>query len=78
MTFEADFPFHELLRMSAGAFPAGAVWAVTCGSALALQGLKYNPSDLDFFSGSKDSYGLFDSLARIGLDVVFPMAWRES
>jgi hypothetical protein len=50
-------------------FPAGVVWAVTCGSALALNGIDHRPTDLDIFAPVRDARRLWDSLQ--GLPEVF-------
>jgi hypothetical protein len=59
-----------LATTSARRFPTGTVWAVTCGSALALAGVDHRPSDLDIFAPAGDAQCLWDSLQ--GLPQAFP------
>jgi hypothetical protein len=68
--------FEALLCDLARRFPAGARWALTCGSALTLHGLDYEPSDLDFFGDSDSAERLGRALH--GLPIVFPMELRHS
>jgi hypothetical protein len=71
-----SFPHVRLLISLLDRFPQDARWALTCGSALALHGLKYVPSDLDFFAPIEDLHRITNGLCD--LQVVFPMKWRTS
>lgn len=57
-------------------FPDDTCWAVSCGTALALQGLRHRPNDLDLFGPRTDAACLAAALAD--LTVVFPFALRQS
>jgi hypothetical protein len=59
----------KLAATVARLFPAGVVWAVTCGSAFALNGVDHWPTDLDIFAPARDARRLCDSLQ--GLPEVF-------
>lgn len=50
-------------------------WAVSCGTALALHGVPYRPTDLDVFAGQEDASRIAASLRDFG--VVFPYAFRH-
>jgi hypothetical protein len=67
---------EEVLCLVAQRFPPDAVWAVSCGAALALHGLEYRPNDLDIFAGRHDGARLAEAL--LGLPVVFPYAYCNS
>lgn len=72
----SNFPFEEQLSDCVSRFSSVPGWAVSCGSALRLHGLDYEPHDLDFFAGSTDAYKMADKLQDV--PAVFPFEWRAS
>jgi len=71
-----DFPFAALLAKVMDRFPRDSRWAVTCGSALALNGVDYKPTDLDFFGPIDDIKRIVRS--KTGFEEVFPCEWRKN
>ncbi len=60
---EANLP-QEIIKLAATTarrVPAGVRWAVTCGCALALNGIDHRPSDLDIFAPARDAQLLWGS-----------------
>lgn len=55
-----DIP--KLAATVARLFPAGVIWAVTCGGALTLNGIDHRPADLDVFAPAGDARRLWDSM----------------
>lgn len=70
------FPYTDLLLEMIDRIPPAMRWSVTCGSALALHGLDYEPTDLDFFGPVADIRRIEKNLTD--LHVVFSLAWRST
>src|SRR5260370_40335377 len=68
--------FQDGLSEIVGCTPPDTTWAVACGTALALQGLDYVPSDLDLFAGDRAALAINRALAT--LPIVFPARWHTS